>query len=1018
LNTTFTGRDNVNGTTTDVHVFHNGSALFNGVVNGFGPGSGPSFATSLTVLPGDTIDFAVGMGSNGSYISDPTGLDATIMVSASDLCGDALKISRSYEFSVERSNSKTDAIQLFNPGTAPRSATLEILNPHSGLTISLTSPISIAAGETKTLPIAINPGSLPIGKYDGLLLKVAVDDGSTLYSNITVNVTAPGAADLPDLTVSAADISVINTAPGDPVTYVATIRNRGNAPASNVTVQFSDFGVLLENQPPVIPVVPANGSTTTSITVPASPAGDRLVEVVIDPSGAVPELDKTNNQASQIFPPQGSSGPPAGNILVTGSLPPRVCVESLFTVSGQAVYDITVNGVRNTDYVVKGGAVQVAVGGDDVYGDIHTDINGTFSRFLFAPASPGTYPVSMTVTDTTFRGTGQFDFEAVECPDPDLPPPPLCPPDCPPGPIDGGDGAWVFDAIRRLWEWICSGGNCPPVPAQDLFVYSENILFANNHPNPHEDVRIAAQIQYFATRTDLVAEQVPVTFSVTTPGSSKVTLSQTTIDRMRVGGSMVFANWQAPANGIYLVEVEIGPSSVQENPLNNAATRAIIVGPYASGQGVIAGQVTDASGGVGGVAVRVLAAGGTIGSTFTDATGFYLVEHVNVGDYQVQISVPSDYRADAETKTVTVSDQSVSTVNFSLTKQVGDTTPPVITPTVNGTLGSNGWYTSNVTVSWAVVDGESSVTAQTGCATTSVTTDTAGVTLTCSATSSGGTASNSVTIRRDTTPPTITGSASPAANTNGWRNSAVTVSFTCTDATAGIASCTAPQTLGEGANQAGNGTATDNAGNSATTQVTGIHVDLTVPVVSVTGVTSGATYTLGSVPVAGCMTTDALSGVQTSAMLSVTGGNASGVGTFTARCTGATDKAGNTGAASVTYQVIYPFTGFFQPVDNPPAVNAIRAGAAAPIKFSLGGNRGLAILAAGSPTSQAMACGGGGTNDIAETVTAGNSSLSYDPITDQYIYVWKTNKAWASTCRQFTLTLNDGTVHQAYFQFK
>jgi hypothetical protein len=43
--------------------------------------------------------------------------------------------------------------------------------------------------------------------------------------------------------------------------------------------------------------------------------------------------------------------------------------------------------------------------------------------------------------------------------------------------------------------------------------------------------------------------------------------------------------------------------------------------------------------------------------------------------------------------------------------------------------------------------------------------------------------------------------------------------------------------------------------------------------------------------------------------------------------------------------------------------------------------------------------------------------LAYDPVTDTYNYVWKTNKAWAGTCRTFTLTLNDGTAHTAAFQF-
>jgi hypothetical protein len=57
-----------------------------------------------------------------------------------------------------------------------------------------------------------------------------------------------------------------------------------------------------------------------------------------------------------------------------------------------------------------------------------------------------------------------------------------------------------------------------------------------------------------------------------------------------------------------------------------------------------------------------------------------------------------------------------------------------------------------------------------------------------------------------------------------------------------------------------------------------------------------------------------------------------------------------------TYVFVYPFSGFFSPVDNLPVVNTMKAGAAVPIKFSLGGDRGLDILAAGSPTSQQIAC--------------------------------------------------------------
>ncbi len=56
--------------------------------------------------------------------------------------------------------------------------------------------------------------------------------------------------------------------------------------------------------------------------------------------------------------------------------------------------------------------------------------------------------------------------------------------------------------------------------------------------------------------------------------------------------------------------------------------------------------------------------------------------------------------------------------------------------------------------------------------------------------------------------------------------------------------------------------------------------------------------------------------------------------------------------------------------------------------------------------------------NVEQTVAAGNSSLSYDPSSDQYTYVWKTDSAWAGTCRQLIFQLSDGTLHRANFRFK
>jgi len=129
---------------------------------------------------------------------------------------------------------------------------------------------------------------------------------------------------------------------------------------------------------------------------------------------------------------------------------------------------------------------------------------------------------------------------------------------------------------------------------------------------------------------------------------------------------------------------------------------------------------------------------------------------------------------------------------------------------------------------------------------------------------------------------------------------------------------------------------------------------------------------------------------------------------------GTTSLAGAT-ACTLT---LFNFSGFLQPVDNLPALNQVKAGQGIPVKFSLGGNQGLNILASGSPSSQLIACDSSAPLDaIEQTVTAGSSSLSYDATTNIYTYVWKTDKSWANTCRQLKVTLTDGTAHVANFKF-
>ena len=106
-----------------------------------------------------------------------------------------------------------------------------------------------------------------------------------------------------------------------------------------------------------------------------------------------------------------------------------------------------------------------------------------------------------------------------------------------------------------------------------------------------------------------------------------------------------------------------------------------------------------------------------------------------------------------------------------------DITPPTVAPAVSGTLGSNGWYVSDVGVSWTVDDAESEISARAGCDATVVDADTASTTFTCTATSAGGTTVGSVAVKRDVTPPVVS-CPSPAPvfevfQVGGWVRAAV-----------------------------------------------------------------------------------------------------------------------------------------------------------------------------------------------------------------------------------------------------
>jgi sugar lactone lactonase YvrE len=263
----------------------------------------------------------------------------------------------------------------------------------------------------------------------------------------------------------------------------------------------------------------------------------------------------------------------------------------------------------------------------------------------------------------------------------------------------------------------------------------------------------------------------------------------------------------------------------------------------------------------------------------------------------------------------------------SLAPTAPDTSAPHTTATLSGKASPAGWYTGPVTVTLAASDPDGAATvagtyytldggtAQDYSAPFTIAGDGSHPLSFWSVDKAGNVEdktaqSNTVTVQIDATPPGINGSRSPAANSDGWNNTDVTVSFDCTDPapSSGMASCTGPTTVStEGAGQSVTGTATDKAGNSATATVSGINIDKTPPTVTFAG--NAGTYTVDQTVNITCSAADSLSGIASTTCKDANGpaySFSAGANTLTAS---ATDKAGNTGTGSAVFTVQVTFDG-------------------------------------------------------------------------------------------------------------
>jgi hypothetical protein len=143
----------------------------------------------------------------------------------------------------------------------------------------------------------------------------------------------------------------------------------------------------------------------------------------------------------------------------------------------------------------------------------------------------------------------------------------------------------------------------------------------------------------------------------------------------------------------------------------------------------------------------------------------------------------------------------------------------------------------------------------------------------------------------------------------------------------------------------------------------------------------------------------------------------------------ARDGEGNETTVTHSYTVVEPppppppapdpdlgFQAFLGPIHQGSVVSA---GDAIPIVFSLGGDRGLDVLASGSPSSVQTDCADPGDPTGGEPAASKyDRGLIFHSWTGHYVFTWQTRKSWAGTCRTFVLGLRDGDVARLTVSFR
>jgi hypothetical protein len=406
---------------------------------------------------------------------------------------------------------------------------------------------------------------------------------------------------------------------------------------------------------------------------------------------------------------------------------------------------------------------------------------------------------------------------------------------------------------------------------------------------------------------------------------------------------------------------------------------------------------------------------------------FALTRTLSVG-VDPQSVAAGDFNGDHQTDLATANTTSnTSSILFNTT----DIIPPTTLATPSPGPNSNGWNNTSVSVSLTATDnpggsgvkeihytiGSNAEVVVSGGSTLFSLTAQGIYSISYHAVDKAGNVETAHTliVQIDLTAPTIASSQAPPANSAGWNNSNVTVSFSCADDFSGVASCTSPIVVStEGANQTETGTATDLAGNSASTTRT-INLDKTPP--SLTMPVLAPSYLLNATLTFTFGASDSLSGLA-SMQASLNGNPITSGSTLTLTHLGtntftlsASDVAGNTATQTATFAVVYNFIGFLSPISNDGS-SVFKLGSTVPVKFQLTDANGALVATAVAHLTVQMLSNGTPLGTPIDATAPGSADVGnlfrFDGT--QYIFNLST-KPLTTGSWQFQAHLDDGTVH-------